>query len=82
MHCFSPFFGQRQIEQVRCLSHVFHDYLLNGNMRSALLAVLQQINIAEHVNTDMHEVSSDRCLRQNSRYSVVVSRSSSLRTRA
>ena len=47
---------------MRCLSHVFHDYLLSGNMRSALLAVLQQINIAEKVNNDLHEVKCVKLL--------------------
>ena len=53
----SALMAHRLIEQARCLTHVFHDYMSCGKYRNALLTVLQQVNKVEEVNSDLHEVS-------------------------
>ena len=44
------------MEQTRCLSHVFHDYMSTYQVQQALLTALQQVNKAEEVNEDLDEV--------------------------
>ena len=48
--------SHRLMEQTRCLSHVFHDYISTHEQDLALLSALQQVNIAERINEDIDEV--------------------------
>ena len=46
------------LEQARCLSHLFQDYVNESHKQQlALMTALQQVNSAEKVNSSHHEVS-------------------------
>ena len=48
--------SDKLVEQARCLSHLFTDYHTHGQKSEALMSVLQQINMAEKADSDLHEL--------------------------
>ena len=48
--------SQKALDQARCLSHITHVYHLQHHNWQTLMSALQQLNMAEEAEENVHEV--------------------------
>ncbi|XP_038075913.1 adenylate cyclase type 10-like [Patiria miniata] len=54
----NPSKREKYLEQARCLSHMWHSYDRQQDTLRCLLSAIQQVNLAENAEDDLHELTS------------------------